>query len=133
MACSSQGQPDFLPIENVLFYAYPMRLHVYAHNCSFSSVVAQNILKSTYIRASSNPAAHAEMLCEKDILIEKKSLALRTMQGIDMLDMPVDIPDDLYELIDNRCVLTTRGMLVSNEIFLKILGLLQENPASHKL
>jgi oxygen-independent coproporphyrinogen-3 oxidase len=72
-----------------------------------------------------NPTAHIDRLCEKDIMFEKRFLALRTKQGIDMRDMPLDIPNNLYEIMDNRCVLTTRGMLVSNEIFLKILESLQ--------
>lgn len=81
------------------------------------------------MEARQDPAAHVDILSEKDIMFEKRFLALRTKQGIAMPDMPVDIPSDLYEITDNRCVLTTRGMLVSNEIFLKILESIQENPA----
>jgi oxygen-independent coproporphyrinogen-3 oxidase len=67
-----------------------------------------------------NPVKNREVLDTKTIEFEKKFLLLRTSSGIPSEMMPDGIPEDLFEIKQGRAVLTPKGMMVSNEIFLKL-------------
>jgi len=69
------------------------------------------------VMSNESPVEERESLSPEEKEFERKFLLLRTIKGVDVESMPSGIPDDLYKIVDNRAVLTKKGMLLSDEIF----------------
>jgi oxygen-independent coproporphyrinogen-3 oxidase len=69
------------------------------------------------VMSNISPVEESETLSPDEIEFERKFLLLRTIKGIEVESMPSGIPEDLYEIVGKRAVLTKKGMLLSDEIF----------------
>lgn len=120
---SNFARPDRQCAHNMAYWAYRpyLGLGAAAVSCLREGLRAHNTPDPhafmERIENGRSPVGSIDRLSETDIAFEKKFLSLRTKRGILACDLPQDIPPDLYTIIDGRAVLTPKGMLLSDEIF----------------
>ncbi len=119
---SNFARPDFECRHNLAYWEY--KPYVGLGAAAVESVTAglrcRNLADpGRYLQAPGEIESRDELSAE-DIRFEKLFLALRTVRGIELAAMPVDVPRELYDVVGGRAVLNARGMLLSDEIFARL-------------
>ncbi len=120
---SNYARPGFKCRHNLAYWKYRpyLGLGASAVSCVREGTRWRNI-KDPYeymvrIEKNISPVEYVDNFSADEILFEKRFLSLRTAQGIDIHDMPKNVPPSLFNIKGSRVVLTKEGMLVSDEIF----------------
>ena len=120
---SNFARPTYACRHNLAYWAYQpyLGLGASAVSCIKEGERWENI-SDPYaymdrIKKAGSAVVHTDIFGEDDIFFEKKFLSLRTRNGIDIKDIPQNIPDELFTIRNGKAVLTPKGMLLSDEIF----------------